>query len=147
MCALSNDSSSDDRDELLTDYNAIIRESALLIAFTGILFGFLLNMSVSFAGSFAFINQVTLMVAIFSITVAISLFILPVVYHHVNFPYRNLEKFKKRAHKFMLFGFIPTGITLYLSLEIALSSFIGIWAFALSALPFVLVYVLFLNRK
>jgi uncharacterized protein DUF6328 len=147
MYALSNDSSNDDRDELLTDYNAIIRESALLIAFTGILFGFLLNMSVSFARSFAFINQITLMVAIFSITVAISLFILPVVYHHVNFPYRNLEKFKKRTHKFMLFGFIPTGITLYLSLEIALSSFIGIWAFALSALPFILVYVLFLKRK
>ena len=139
--------SKDDRDELLTDYNAIIRESALVIAFTGILFGFLLNMSVSFAESFTLVNQITLMVAIFSITIAISLFILPVVYHHINFPYRDLEKFKRRAHRFMLFGFIPTGITLYLSLEIALSSFIGISAFALSAVPFVLVYVLFLKRK
>jgi len=144
---LNDYTSKDDRDELLTDYNAIIRESALVIAFTGILFGFLLNMSVSFAESFTLVNQITLMVAIFSITIAISLFILPVVYHHINFPYRDLEKFKRRAHRFMLFGFIPTGITLYLSLEIALSSFIGISAFALSAVPFVLVYVLFLKRK
>ena len=144
---MNADTSNDDRDELLTDYNAIIRESALVIAFTGILFGFLLNMSVSFAESFTLVNQITLMVAIFSITIAISLFILPVVYHHINFPYRDLEKFKRRAHRFMLFGFIPTGITLYLSLEIALSSFIGISAFALSAVPFVLVYVLFLKRK
>lgn len=144
---MNDHNNKDDRDELLTDYNAIIRESALVIAFTGILFGFLLNMSVSFAESFTFVNQITLMVAIFSITIAISLFILPVVYHHINFPYKDLEKFKRRAHRFMLFGFIPTGITLYLSLEIALSSFIGISAFALSALPFVLVYVLFLKRK
>jgi Family of unknown function (DUF6328) len=144
---LHPDSHKDDHDRLLTDYNAIIRESSLLIAFTGILFGFLLNIAVSYAGKLAPIDQIATMAAIISITVAISLFIMPVVYHHLEYPYADLEKFKIRAHRFMLFGFIPTGLTMYLSLAIALSSFIGYFAFGVALLPFLLVYGLYLKRR
>jgi hypothetical protein len=87
-------------------------------------------------------------VAFFSITVAISLFVMPVIYHHVQYPYHDIEKFKKRSHRFVIFGLIPAGITLYLGLAIAMSSVMQApFAFAVSAAPFVLVYVFFRLRK
>lgn len=147
MDSTSSDSKDSDRDRLLRDYDSVIRESSLLTTFTGILFGFLLTIAIEASGDFSSINRITILVAIFSITVAISLFVLPVVYHHLQYPYSDLEKFKRRVHRFMLFGFVPMGITLYLSLELALSSLVHEFGFLLAAIPFVLVYVLFLMRK
>jgi hypothetical protein len=136
-----------ERDRLLKDYDSVIRESALLTTFTGILFGFLLTISVEAANEFSAIDRITVLAALFSNSVAISLFVLPVLYHHIQFPYSDVEKFKLRVHRFMMFGFIPTGATLYLCLVLSLSSVIGEFAFLLAAAPFVLVYVLFLKRK
>lgn len=136
-----------DPDKLLAGYDSIIRESALLTTFSGFLFGFLLNISVLVSGRFSLANQITLLVSMMSITVAISLFVMPVIYHHMQYPYRNLEKFKKRAHKFMKSGFIPVGVTLYLSLEIALSNLINEFAFIVAVIPFGLVYLVFVKRK
>jgi hypothetical protein len=73
-------------------------------------------------------------VALFSITIAASLFAMPVIYHHLEYPYTNLEKFKARSHRFTIFGLIHSGITLYLGIEIALGSVLNtIMAFALAA--------------
>ena len=136
-----------DPDKLLAGYDSLIRESALLTTFSGFLFGFLLNISVLAPREFTIVNQITLLVSIMSITVAISLFVMPVIYHHMQYPYRDIAKFKKRAHRFMKSGFIPIGITLYLSLEIALSNLISEIAFVVAAIPFALVYVVFVKRK
>jgi hypothetical protein len=98
--------------------------------------------------SFSLINRVTLLVALYSITIAISLFVMPVVYHHLQYPYRDLGRIKERSHRFMVFGLIPAAITLYLALEIALSLIVGREiAFGLAAIPFLLVYILFKKRK
>lgn len=135
-------------DRLVEDYGTVLRESAVLTTFAGILFGFLFNTSVSLPDSFAVSERVPLLVALFSITVAISLFIMPVIYHHVQYPYQDIEKFKQRSHRFIVFGLIPAGITLYLGLEIALSSVMDArYAFALAAVPFVMVYIFFRLRK
>jgi hypothetical protein len=60
------------------------------------------------------------MISLFAITLAVSLFAMPVVYHHVQYPYRDLEKFKLRSHRFIKFGIIPAAIILYLGLELGL---------------------------
>lgn len=138
----------EEKDRLIQDYDTIVRESALLTTFGGILIGFLLSISISTPESFSFINKITLLIALYSITIAISLFVMPVVYHHLQYPYGDLEKFKGRYHRFMIFGLIPAGITLYLALEIALSLTVGgAIAFVLAAIPFLLVYLLFRKRK
>jgi hypothetical protein len=73
---------------------------------------------------------------------------MPVIYHHWQYPSKNLEKHKERSHKFIIFGLIPAGVTLYLALEIALSFTVRTEiAFGLAALPFLLVYILFRKRK
>jgi len=137
-----------DEDRLILGYDTIVRESALLTTTGGILFGFLLDISINPPESFSPINKITLLIALYSITMAISLFVMPVIYHHLQYPYRDLEKFKERSHRFMMFGLIPAGVTLYLSLEIALSFTVGREiAFGLAAIPFLLVYILFKKRK
>ena len=89
----------------------LLKESALLTTFAGILFGFLLDISINAPeDEFAFIDRIILLVALFSITISISLFVMPVVYHHVQYPYRDLEKFKVRSHRFIMFGLIPAGL-------------------------------------
>lgn len=137
-----------EEDRLILGYDTIVRESALLTTTGGILFGFLLQISISAPEGFSSINKITLLIALYSITIAISLFVMPVIYHHIQYPYRDLEKFKERSHRFMMFGLIPAGVTLYLALEIALSFTVGREiAFGLAAIPFLLVYILFKKRK
>jgi hypothetical protein len=72
---------------------------------------------------------------------------MPVIYHHLQFPYENLEKFIVRTHRFIVIGLVPTGITLYLGLELSLSFFFGYFAFVVAAVPFIVVYILFNKRK
>ncbi len=148
MFDYSDKEKKEEKDRLIRDYDTIVRESALLTTSGGILFGFLLSISINIPESFSLTNRISLLVALYSITIAISLFVMPVVYHHVQYPYRDLEKFKERSHKFMIFGLIPAGVTLYLALEIALSFTVGREiAFGLAAIPFLLVYILFKKRK
>jgi hypothetical protein len=136
------------KDGLVRDYGTVLRESAVLTTFAGILFGFLFNTSVTVSDSFAFADRISLLIALFSITVAMSLFVMPVIYHHLQYPYRDIEKFKQRSHRFIIFGLIPAWITLYLGLEIALSQVMSPgYAFALAAVPFIMVYVFFRLRK
>jgi len=145
---LPADDTNDTDDKLVQRYDTILKESALLSTFSGILFGFLLNMAINVPNNFQFIDKVTLIVALYSTTVAASLFVMPVVYHHLQYPYGSLSKFKSRSHRFILSGLIPAGLTLYLGLQLAIHSLLGsIESFILASLPFILVYFLFRARK
>jgi hypothetical protein len=137
-----------DDDKLIRHYDTILKESALLSTFSGILFGFLLNMAINIPSNFALIDEITLIAALYSTTVAASLFVMPVVYHHLQYPYGSFHKFKTRSHRFILLGLVPAGITLYLGLELAIHSLLGsIESIILASLPFILVYFLFRARK
>ncbi|MDP9488730.1 MAG: DUF6328 family protein [Thermoproteota archaeon] len=146
--SLPGDDTNETDDKLVQRYDTILKESALLSTFSGILFGFLLNMAVNVPDHFEFIDKVTLIVALYSTTVAASLFVMPVVYHHLEYPYASLAKFKSRSHRFIILGLIPAGLTLYLGLQLAIHSLLGsIESFILASLPFILVYFLFRARK
>jgi hypothetical protein len=103
-------------DELIKDYNAILRESTLLTTVSGFIFGFLFNTTINTPASFTPVDSIILTIALFTSTCSICLFVMPVVYHNIQYPYSNLEKFKKRSHNFVAFGLVPAGITLYLGL-------------------------------
>lgn len=136
------------QDALVRDYSTVLRESALLTTFSSILFGFLFTVSIDIPDGFDFFDRVLILVALFSITVAVSLFVMPVIYHHVQYPYSDIEKFKSRSHRFIVFGIVPALVTLYLGLEIALSSVMqSELAFVLAGVPFAMVYIFFKMRK
>jgi len=135
------------KDRLFRDYDTVLKESAVLTTFGGVLFGFLLNISIRGANQLSYLERIILVLALFSITIAVSLFVMPVIYHHVQFPYSDVDKFKKRAHRFILFGFIPTIVTLYLGMILAFSPLIDIMAYFVAGLPFVFVYILYRMRE
>jgi len=136
-------------DKLTKDYGSLIRESAVLTSFSGFLFGFLLTISVEYAKDFVLINKAILLIAISSITVSISLFIMPIIYHHLEYPYLDFDKFKKRSHKFTAYGLIPAMITLFLGIELSMSIVLqnNIFAYALGVIPFVIIGIAYKLRK
>lgn len=135
------------KDRLLRDYDTVLKESAILTSFGGILFGFLLNISIRGTNQLIFQEKIILILALFSITISVSLFVMPVIYHHLQFPYSDLDKFKRRAHRFIVFGLIPTFFTLYLGIVLALFPLIDKISYFIGVLPFGLVYVFYRMRK
>ena len=52
----------DIKDDIIKDYNSIIRESALLTTVSGFLFGFLLNISINTPKGFGPLDSIVLMI-------------------------------------------------------------------------------------
>jgi len=137
------------KDKLTPDYGSLIRESAVLTTFSAFLFGFLLNISINSSKGFILIDKIVLLIALFSITISAVLFIMPIIYHHLEYPYIDFEKFKERSHRFTLFGLIPAMITLFLGLQLATRSLVENVSVSvlLSTIPFLLIYVFYRLRK
>lgn len=155
-----NNSDSPDKSEsngdISKDYDTILKESAVLTTVSGFLFAFLLNISINRPSDFSFEDGIILMIALFTVTFATSFLSMPVFYHHLQYPYRNIEKFKLRSHRFIVFGTAPLFITLYLGLLLGLkfglhlafdSPAIEYWAYILSVVPFATVYIFYRLRK
>jgi uncharacterized membrane protein YvlD (DUF360 family) len=144
-------------DELIGDYDSVLRESALLTTVAAILFGFLLNISVNPPDDFTNFGKILLLMTLFSIVIATLLFSMPVIYHHAQYPYKKFDKFQARSHRFIIFGIIPFLLTLYLSLSIAIFIFLEFtyfspfyshfYSFILSSIPFAIIYILYRKRK
>jgi hypothetical protein len=145
-----------DRDDLDKDLNTILRESTLLTTVSGFLFGFLLNISINTPKGFNSEHSIILLIALFSITFAISLFVMPVIYHHFQYPYTNIVKFRERSHRFIVYGIIPAAITLYLGLVLGLDLGLKLgipWlntnylSFLLAIIPFIFTFIVYRKRK
>jgi len=134
--------------DIFTSYDTILKESAALVTFSGILFGFMLNISINPPDNFSYIDKILLLITLYAITIAACLFVMPIIYHHIQYPYHDFEKFRKRSHRFILYGLIPVGITLIIALGISSSLLINKSIFIpLSLIPFILIIVLYLKRK
>ena len=134
--------------DISSSYDTILKESAALVTFSGILFGFILNISINPPDNFSYIDKILLLITLYAITIAACLFVMPIIYHHLQYPYHDFEKFRKRSHRFILYGLIPVGITLIIALGISSSLLINKSIFIpLSLIPFILIIVLYLKRK
>ena len=128
--------------DISTSYDTILKESAALVTFSGILFGFMLNISINPPDNFSYIDKILLLITLYAITIAACLFVMPIIYHHIQYPYHDFEKFRKRSHRFILYGLIPVGITLIIALGISSSLLINKSIFIpLSLIPFILIIV------
>lgn len=154
----SKSKSKSNDDALIDDYDSILRESGLMTTVAGILFGFILNISVNPPTIFDIVNEIILIVSLVSIVIATLLFSMPVIYHHMQYPYSRFNKFQSRSHRFIIFGIVPFFLTLYLSLTLAISVLLDNSSFenmiikdpigfAMASLPFVITYVLYKKRK
>lgn len=153
-----DDESKSNDDELIDNYDSILRESGLMTTVAGILFGFILNISVNPPNTFDIVNEIVLIVSLVSIVIATLFFSMPVIYHHMQYPYSRFKKFQLRSHRFIIFGIVPFFLTLYLSLTVAISVLLDNSSFenmiikdpigfAMASFPFVIIYVLYKKRK
>ena len=141
--------------DIIHDYDTVLRESSVLTSISGFIFGFLLNISINSPNGFTAEDSIILMISLYSITFAVSLFIMPVIYHHIQYPYKDIEKFKMRAHYFIKIGMIPGVLTLYLGLLLGLKFTLHIgldpalenFSYILALVPFVFAYIIFRQRK
>ena len=143
------------KDDIIHDYDSVLKESGVLTSVSGIISGFLLNISINPPNGFTIEDSIILMISLYSISFAISFFIMPIIYHHIQYPYRDIEKFKIRSHRFIKFGIIPGALTMYLGLvlglKFSLHTSIGPYyehsSYILAIIPFILVYIFFKMRK
>ena len=143
------------KDDIVVTYDTVLRESSVLTSVSGIIFGFLLNISLNSPNGFSTDDSIILMISLYSITFAVFLFVMPVIYHHIQYPYKDIEKFKMRAHYFIKIGMIPLIMTLYLGLLLGLKFTLhnGIrpefenYSYILAVVPFIFAYIIFRERK
>jgi len=131
------------------DLGAILGEFRLLVAVSGILFGFLLNVS-SFRRVEVEEEQTILILALSFAAVAILTFLLPSVYHHSrSFPVTEEEakKIYFRSHRFALWGLIALITAIYFSLIMALYVQINRASYILATAILAVPAVLFIARK
>jgi hypothetical protein len=132
-------------DVLITDYRETLAELALMTTVSVLLFGFLLANASTFADSS--LEEWMFAAATVLVASATLAFILPVAYHHYEFPYRNFAKFQARSHRWVLLGLPLLGAGLYLSLCLAIWPLFDAFALGVAALPFLAAAVLFIVRK
>jgi len=117
------------KDKLSEDYDSVLHESSLMTTVAGILFGFLLEISVNPPQTFDLIDKLVLTIALFSVVVSTLLFSMPVIYHRIQYPYSRFDKIQSRSHRFIVFGIVPFFFTMYLSLTLAIQVFLGLSSF------------------
>jgi hypothetical protein len=143
------ESTADDRqrakqDSLVTDYRTILAELALLTTVSVLLFGFLLA---SASAAESGLQEWIYSAAVVMVASATMVFILPVVYHHVQFPYEDFEKFQLRSHFWIVAGSPLLGCGLYLSLCLAIWALFDAVALVIAALPILAAVIVFVLRK
>ena len=60
------------RDDIVKDFDSVVREGSVLSSVAGIIFGFLLNISINSPAGFTTEDSLILMISLYSITFAIS---------------------------------------------------------------------------
>ena len=119
--------------------------SIILASACSIFFGFLLKILVNSPSYFTFFDNIILLAALYSVTVATAMFIMPVIYHVSNYRRLNVEKFLSRAKQYVLIGIICVFLAMYLALGLALNSKVPIpIAYSLASLPFIFIVFRFL---
>jgi fumarate reductase subunit D len=131
-------------DLLIENYRTILNELALLTTVSVLLFGFLLA-SPGIADSDA--EEWAYAVAVVLVATATLIFVLPVAYHHVQFPYRDFAKFQRRTHNWVVYGLPLLGVSFYLTLVLSIASIAGEASLVIAGVPLLGTLIAFFARK
>jgi hypothetical protein len=121
---------------------ASLRWPQILGAASSIFFGFLLNIAVNPPSYFRFSDNIILLTALYAMTVATVMFVMPVIYHLIHYRQFDAEKFLLKIKKYTLIGTACIMISMYLGLGLALNSKLPTEiAYGLAALPFIFIFI------
>ncbi|MGZ4938268.1 MAG: DUF6328 family protein [Halobacteriota archaeon] len=128
----------------------VIAEVRQFTTVAGVLFGFLLTVSVAYLDSIPSLMQRVLLVLALACTASATLmFILPPLYHHLRFPMDRKQtlQFYWRSHKFIVWGIVPLYVGIYFSILLALSRIIGLYALIFATIVVIVPFVAYELRK
>jgi hypothetical protein len=112
----------------------------ILATASSIFFGFLLNIAVDPPSYFTFFDNVILLAALYAVTVATAMFILPVIFHATHYRKLDVERFLLRNKQYVLIGIFCVMLAMYLDLGLLLTSKLpGEIAYGLASLPFIFI--------
>jgi len=97
----------------------VLSETRTLTSIVGVLFGFLLA-TTFYAQNLTALEHILLICALFFSMLSLGIFSLPIIYHHIAFPYFEIKKYMLRVHRFTVIGFIPFILTFLFSTYLAL---------------------------
>ena len=93
-----------------------MRWCQILASASSIFFGFLLNIAVNPPSYFKLFDNIILLTALYAVTVATAMFILPVIYHANSYHRLDVERFLSRTRKPVLTGIICIALAMCLGL-------------------------------
>lgn len=96
--------------------------SIIVAAASSIFFDFLLYTGVYPPSYFQFLDNIILLAALYAVTAATAVFIMPVVYHSTRYRHFDVEAFLSRTKQYILVGFICIMLAMYLGLGLMLTS-------------------------
>ena len=112
----------------------------ILASASSIFFGFLLNIAVDPPSYFTFFDNIILLAALYAVTIATAMFILPVIFHASHYRKLDVERFLLITKEPVLIGIFCVMLAMYLGLGLALSSKLpGEIAYGLASLPFIFI--------
>jgi Family of unknown function (DUF6328) len=112
----------------------------ILASASSIFFGFLLNIAVNPPSYFKLFEDVILLAALYAVTVATAMFIMPLIYHINSSRQFFVDRFIFRTKQYALIGIICVMLAMYLGLGLLLTSKLPIQiAFSLASLPFIVI--------
>lgn len=121
-------------------------EIRTLTGIIGIMFGFLLATTFS-AQNLTELENYLLIGALFCSILSLGIFTLPIIYHHLKFPYVELNKFMNRVHRFTIIGFIPFTLTFVFSTSLALERLIPKYGHYIVLVIIIILIVIYTIRK
>ncbi len=134
--------------ELTRSLTDVLAESRTLVSAVGFIFAFLLNAALFLQFDPARTNEfLLLLAALFCSLIALMLFSMPVIYHHLEFPYRNQEKFILRSHNFLSWGLAFFVLTMFLGLTLAFYRTLGWNAVFFAVATFLFLAVIYRLRS
>ena len=116
----------------------------VLGASSSIFFGFFLDIAVNPPSYFKLFDNLVLLGALYAVTTATAMFIMPVVYHMMHYRKLDVDKYLLAAKKYTLIGIICIMLAMYLGLGLSMNSKLQTeFAYGLASLPFIIIFVRF----
>jgi hypothetical protein len=113
----------------------------VLIPASSIFFGFLLHISVNAPSYFHFSDSIILMAALYAVTVATAMFVMPVIYHSSHYHQLDVDRFLLTTKGYAMLGIFCLMVAMYLGLGLALNSKLPVLiAYGLASLPFIFIF-------
>ena len=148
---MSSKSEDDDDDPVMRSsterYDRVgvtFRWPQILASASSIFFGFLLNIAVDPPSYFTFFDNIILLAALYAVTIATAMFILPVIFHASHYRKLDVERFLLRNKQYVLIGIFCVMLAMYLGLGLAMDSKLpGEIAYGLPSLPFIFICIEF----